>query len=226
MTCPESSRVQKDLSFMVTQISDCAIISCEVSPAGVVNLISHCWGAVMELLAQGIMCRGYITRGMIYHTDSQVLGTGYNRAYANEATVSVFRRETNERGTPFVEVDPAVTEYIDQKSDECVRKMFDRMVRSYGDDRAIYPFSRLSHSFTIAGYGSKFDPVKEKKSNATMRQILLRFRQRVLGQIDPKNPSALRKAKYYVDALDEQIALCDQIDKDIDGFALPFPRSS
>src|SRR3712207_5351127 len=40
--CPMAPRIEKNLDFRVTQISDCVIVSAEVSPAGVINLISHC----------------------------------------------------------------------------------------------------------------------------------------------------------------------------------------
>ncbi len=106
--CPESAYLQRDLDFQVTQISDCVIVSTEVSPAGAINLISYCWGAVINLLPKGIMCRGYITRGLVYHTDTQLVGSGYQEAYSKEGTVTAFKREADERGTPFVEVDPTV----------------------------------------------------------------------------------------------------------------------
>ena len=61
--CPMAPCIQRDLDFQITQVSDCVIVSSEISPAGAINLISHCWVAVIELLARGIMCRGYITRG-------------------------------------------------------------------------------------------------------------------------------------------------------------------
>jgi hypothetical protein len=67
--CPHAPRIDRNLDFRVTQISDCAIVSAEVSPAGAINLISHCWDAVIELLARGFMCRDYIKRGSIYHTE-------------------------------------------------------------------------------------------------------------------------------------------------------------
>lgn len=84
MICPQSTCVQRNLDFKLTQISDCVVVSSEVSPAGVINLIGHCWGAVIQLLTKGIMCRGYITRGLIYHTDAQFIGSGYQEAYRNE----------------------------------------------------------------------------------------------------------------------------------------------
>ncbi len=40
-TCPESKYIQRNLDFQLTQISDCVIVSCEISPAAIINLISH-----------------------------------------------------------------------------------------------------------------------------------------------------------------------------------------
>jgi hypothetical protein len=33
----------------------------------------------MILLDKGFMCRGYITRGKIYHTNEHLIGSGYHR---------------------------------------------------------------------------------------------------------------------------------------------------
>ena len=84
-TCPQSKAKNKSLNFQVTQISDCVIVSSEISSAGVINLVSHCWSAVIGLLMKGIMCRGYITRGSIYHVNNQVVGSGYQNAYSMES---------------------------------------------------------------------------------------------------------------------------------------------
>ena len=63
--CPQSTFNQQDLNFKITQISDCVIVTSEISSAGVINLINHCWIAAMGLLRDGIVCRGYITKGNI-----------------------------------------------------------------------------------------------------------------------------------------------------------------
>src|ERR1019366_178760 len=39
VVCPHASYVSKDLDFQITQISDCVIVSSEVSPAGIINLV-------------------------------------------------------------------------------------------------------------------------------------------------------------------------------------------
>lgn len=103
--CPTSAFIEPHLDFRLTQVSDCVVISTEISPAGVINLLVHCWGSVMELLQSGIMCRGYITRGSIAHSEFTLIGAGYQKAVAAERQVTAFRCSADERGTPFVEVD-------------------------------------------------------------------------------------------------------------------------
>ena len=150
-TCPQSARSAPDLDFQITQVSDCAIVSAEISPAGVINLMGHCWLAVLTLLTKGFMCRGFITRGLIHHTKDRLAGSGYQNAYDNERSTTAFAQEADERGTPFVEVDDEVCQYIDQNGDACVKEMFSRFVKSDGNVTAIFPFQRLGHQFVIAG---------------------------------------------------------------------------
>jgi len=224
-TCPQSETINRNLNFKVTQISDCAIISAEVSPAGIINLVSHCWGSVIKLLMKGIMCRGYITKGSIYHNNNQVIGTGYENAYLKESGVSAFKLEADERGTPFVEIDPVVCEYINNSTDKCVKEMFSRKTRTEDGITALFPFQRLSHSFIIGGFGQKeFDPNKEKESNNNVRKLLNNLIERIEGFIDPQNEKAKIKSRHYINAIKEQIAVCDKTDEMIDILCQPFPR--
>ena len=207
------------MDFDVTQISDCVIVSSEVSPAGAINLIGHCWDAVLELLHNGLMCQGYITKGLIYHSDSQVIGSGYQKAYSRESEVSAFKHEADERGTPFVEVDPIVCAYIRKCDDKCVKEMFSRMVKSDGEVTVLFPFKRLSHSFRLAGFGVKFDPQKEKQANQNVRLRLNRLKGQIIEFVDKSNPSAVKKAEYYIKALNAQLEACNKTDKIIDMFS-------
>lgn len=220
-TCPESSYINRDLSFQLTQISDCVIVSSEISPAGVINLISHCWGAVIELMAKGIMCRGYITRGSLFHSDSDFIGTGFHYAYSKESGVSAFKQEADERGTPFVEIDSVVCEYIKNCGDSCVQKMFSRMVKEDGNVVALFPFKLLSHSFIVAGFGQSFDPEEEKTSNDNLRKMLHNFKSKVMSYVDESNPRAVEKARHYIRALDAQLEMCDHIDDMIEKLSAP-----
>jgi hypothetical protein len=221
--CPKTQYLQRDLDFRVTQVSDCAVISAEISPAGVVNLACFCWGIVMGLLRSGIMCRGYITRGRVFHTDQQVIGSGYQRAFENEKNVTAFKREADERGTPFVEVDRTVCNYVKQSEDWCTKEMFSRFVKNDGVVVALFPFKKLAHSFIVAGWGHKCDPEEEKRNVQNMRVIIGQIKERVLGCVDPSNTDATKKAQHYILALDAQLAVCDQTDSFLKALASLFP---
>ncbi len=217
--CPRSQYERRDLDFQVTQVSDCVIVSAEISPAGVINLINHCSGAVLRLLTKGIMCRGYIKRGMIYHNRDQFMGSGYIDAYEREHQVKVFRQDADERGTPFVEIDTEVVQYVTAAGDECVKKMFSRYVKTDGALTAIFPFKSFSHSFMLAGHGVKFDPEKEKTSNQNLRNWLQDFKANILKFVDQSNADVVRKSQHYIRALDAQLAQCDKTDAFIDHWA-------
>lgn len=222
-TCPQSSFIDRNLNFKVTQISDCVVVSSEVSPAGVINLVSHCWNSVIKLLIKGIMCRGYITKGKIYHHNNQIIGTGYQHAYSRESGVCAFKLEADERGTPFVEIDSAVLEYINNSTDKCVKEMFFRMVKTEGDSTALFPFKRLSHSFAIRGFGQNFDPDKERESNNNVRTLLHTLKERVMTYVDKSNVLAMSKARHYIKAIDDQLKVCDRTDEIIEKLCSPFP---
>ena len=91
MICPGSRHVRRTLDYAVTQMSDSALISVEVSPAGVVNLLHHVWAAVWDLMTDGSMVRGYVCRGSIHHAGDQFVGTGYQSAVEREKLVHAFR---------------------------------------------------------------------------------------------------------------------------------------
>lgn len=215
--CPGTRSLQEDLDFESTQVSDCVVASAEVSAAGAINLVHFCWGAAISLLGEGLMVRGYITRGLIYHRGNEFMGTGYQYAYQNEANVGIFKRQADERGTPFVEVDPEVTRYVLAHGDNCVNKMFDRYVKYDGDSAALFPFKSLVHSFVVAGFDRPpFDPSEERACNASLRATLKDIRARVLLHVDPVNEKAKQKADHYVAALDEQLSACDRTDETIE----------
>lgn len=222
MICPQSNFIQRDLNFQLTQISDCVVVSSEISPAGVINLLNHCWGAVIRLLTKGIMCRGYVTRGSVYHTDTQFIGTGYQKAYSKEGQVTAFKLVEDERGTPFVEVDQVVCDYVKDHGDNCVKEMFSRYVRKDGDVTVLFPFERLTHSFIIAGCGHTFDPEKEKCENEKMKQMIENIKKRVMEFVDQSNSDAIMKSSHYIAALNAQLQECDRTDEIIDMLCSPF----
>lgn len=222
--CPQTKYVERDLDFRVTQVSDCVVISAEISPSGAANLTWICWAIVMGLLRSGIMCRGYITRGLIFHTDRQIIGSGYQKAFDSERNVTAFKREADERGTPFVEIDREVCEYVKQSDDGCIKKMFGRFVKDDGEVVALFPFKKLSHSFMITSSpGHKFDPEEERRNVQNMRVTIGKIKERVLSFVDPANQDAVKKSQHYIRALDDQLVVCDETDEVLTKLAAPFP---
>ncbi len=210
--CPASTGLQRDLDFQVTQISDCVVVSSEISPPGLINLINHCWTAVNGCMHNGVMCRGYITRGSIYHIATQFVGSGYQEAYSKESQVSAFKRNANERGTPFVEIDTVVCDYVKNCGDDCVKRMFSRFVKTEGPATALFPFQTLQHSFAIGGFRREFDAAKEKRSNQNVRRLIEVLKDRLMVYVDQSNPSAISKAEHYLRALDHQLEISERTD--------------
>lgn len=215
--CPMSRRTQKNLNFKITQVSDCAIVSAEVSPAGAINLIAHCHRAVLGLLIRkGMICRGYITRGNIYHDGLHVVGSGYQKAYSYERCVRAFAG-AGECGTPFVELEPAVTEYIQDKGDDCIRTIFDRLVRTEDGITAVFPFPRLVIDPNMSELNT------DKADNQINRQNLQSVNEQLFRYIDRSDEKAMKKARHYEKAVAEQLKRCDKIDTLLDKLGDPFP---
>jgi hypothetical protein len=162
------------------------------------------------------MCRGYIKRGSIYHTEKNFIGSGYQDAYSAESNITAFKREADERGTPYVEVGQEVVDYVAAQSDPCIKEMFARMVKRDGEVAVLFPFKRLAHSFMVAGFGVQFDPEKERETNNRLRQGITAMKERIWSFVDRENAGAAVKAAHYVTALDEQLNVCNQTDAAID----------
>ena len=206
MICPGSKRVRRTLDYAVTQMSDSALISVEVSPAGVVNLLHHVWAAVMGLLTDGSMVRGYVCRGSIHHNGEQFMGTGYQSAVEQEKQVRAFRLAAD-KSTPFVEIDTAVVEYVRDETDRCVREMFDRMTTSDpGGITVVYPVKSLS---AVAGGGGNFEQCERNL------RVVMGWIERYLTKLESQSPErdtmANAKAKYYRRFLNEELEKCERM---------------
>lgn len=225
MICPQAPRIRDDLDFVVSPASDCVVVSSEVSPAGLINLVSHCWTACTKLLTKGVMCRGYIHRSQIYHTSQRQIGTGLSDAVDREKQVSIFKTDVDERGTPFIEIDREVIEYVASQSNACVKEMFWRMVKQQGEVGAIFPFQRLNHQLNLGGFGTKFDPERERRSIDNMRACIRNMKKQVEANVDPVNKSALKKGAHYIRMLNLQLEACDKTEEAIDFLMQPYPDS-
>ena len=135
--------------------------------------------------------------------------------------MTAFKHTADERGTPFVEVDPIVCEYVREHGDSCGKEMFSRYVKEDEEIAALFPFQRLAHSFVIGGFGQNFEPEKEKRSNQILRQGIESLKERVSGFVDTSNPDAVSKADHYIAALDAQLRVCDETDAMIEKLTSP-----
>ncbi len=162
------------------------------------------------------MCRGYIKRGRIYHTSEYQIGVGINDVVKQEKQVSIFRKSDDEGGTPFIEIDIDVVQYVMRQPDECVKKMFSRFVETDNDLTAIFPFKGFLN------YDSG-DPEKDSASLNVVRGWIHKMKEHVQRRIDLSNESARRKGNPYGRMLEAQLAACDRREEMINISMQPFP---
>ncbi|PHS27779.1 MAG: hypothetical protein COA84_03175 [Robiginitomaculum sp.] len=218
--CPDSEYNQLNLDIQVSQMSDSVLFSSEISPSGVINLINLCWVVVFKLLQEGVLVRGYITRGSLYHDSKTFVGSGFNRAYEFEngsykkkSSVTAFKMHPDECGTPFVEVDKKITQYIEEQSDPCLKTMFNRFVMEQEDVTGLFPFKKIAHECIVGG--SDYDPLDEMRSNDVVRRMLLVLKENIVRYVDAENQQVMRKVNHYLDALNRQLENCDKFDEAI-----------
>jgi hypothetical protein len=217
IACPASSRIAPDVSFRATEVSDSLILSAELSPAGVANLIGKAWGVTVRLLHEGVLCRGYMTRGVLFHAGHRFFGSGYLRAYQHERHVAAFRQGEDERGTPFVELDPEITEYVRTSTDECVKKIYAHCVESDGQYAALFPFRALEQSFVIGGIGARLvNYNRVRQGNVGLRADMAAIKAQLWAAVDRTDARAVQKVEHYVRALDQQLSGCDRVDQVLD----------
>lgn len=218
-TCPESRYLRQDLAFRITQVSDCVVVSAEVSPAGVINLIKHCWNAVMRLLDRGYLCRGYIARGLVWHEDRPpfVVGPGYLAAEAGEKSVFFYGGDKQSVSTPFVELSQEVARYVAEETDACVREIYSRLVLEGEGVAALFPFKVLN-SFSAPQGQPREAALRTAGEHA--RKLIGRLRVGVLQHVSKGNAEAMAKVNFYLKALDVALADIDRIAEIMSGPAV------
>ena len=212
--CPGARFENRDLNFNFTAFSDCVVLSSEVSPAALINLLQCCRTVYFKLfMRKGLMCRGYIKRGLLYHTKNYCVGSGLSDVVKQEKKVSIFKTEDGECGTPFIVVDRNIEQYVNNEiSDDCVKEMFSSIVKSEGDTAAIFPFSNLDPgSF---GHGS-FDADEIHQTITTIRAWIDRAEEMMHCHVEPCDNKARQKELCLLNILDAQRDVCDQMERNI-----------
>ncbi len=220
--CPQAPKIAADVDFQITRISDSLLVSTEISPAGVIGLVQHCWRACFKLLSKGIMCRGFITRGRIFHHGDEFVGSGYHSAMDGEKNVSIFKIVATEKSTPFIEVDQGVVRYVTEQNDACVKKMFERFTASDGALTAIFPFKRLNQSFMV---DKDFDADRVLKSLNNVRSWIRDMKAKIAPLINQGDSSAVAKGAHYFRMLDAQLVECDKTEGRIEAWRRALAQS-
>lgn len=167
--CPNSDKKQPNLGFELTQISDCVIVSVEVSPCALINLIRFCEKVTMRLLLkEKLLCKGYIAIGEVYHLRNQVFGPGYQAAVEGEKSAASITVGGDVMGTPFVEVASEIVQLLMDACDPCVNTMLSRMVCAKNDCAVVTPYSIFSSMGDWAADGTK----SESEAKAELNQAI------------------------------------------------------
>lgn len=143
--CPDAPKNSENLSLCITQISDCAIVSAELSPAGAINIVNYCRKiAERLLLRECVLCQGYLTKGKVYHQGKDFFGPAYQKAIDGEKNAAAIEWHDGILGTPFIEVDHAVSSYLSVHGDECCREQFSKMTIPRDNYILISPYGIFS----------------------------------------------------------------------------------
>ena len=210
----DAPRITGDIDLRISSVSDCVLVSAEISPAGIINLVSHCWTSCMKLLSKGVLCRGYIARGRICHTPQYQMGPGLIDVVDREKQVSVFKEEPEEGSTPFIEISREVVQYVERHGDRYVQEMFFHLVRTDGDVAAIFPFRVLDCRCSRGRVGAARAPGQEHASPGNVESSIRRIKERINRHIDPSDPEARRKGNYYIRMLDAQLEVLRRSGRD------------
>jgi hypothetical protein len=78
--------------FKAQSFSDCTVLSENASDQGLLHLLDVLTIFALDLMANGILVRGGVARGPLYHKEGVVFGPALLDAYALESTIAKFPR--------------------------------------------------------------------------------------------------------------------------------------
>jgi hypothetical protein len=83
--------------FKVQSFSDTIVLSEKVTETGLKWLLYSVADLTLDLLAQGILTRGGITKGLMYHSEGVAFGPAFLSAYYLESTIAKYPRVVVDR---------------------------------------------------------------------------------------------------------------------------------
>lgn len=209
--CPKSKKIKDNFDLCSIQISDSLIVSSEVSIASAINLLFLCKRSIFKLAKYGLLCRGYLTRGEVYHTQNQVIGKGYIEAFKNESKYPL----------PYTRIDEKLCTYILESGDVCAIEMFKRLTKNVGTDIVLFPIHNMVYVSAISGEKNLED---EKKEIDFIIGELENLKILTEKYIDKNDKRAVEKWKEFEKMIDEKIADNVYAKESIDRLSRPFLR--
>lgn len=89
----EDGLIERELGNpIMTYVSDCVIISVDLTFDGFYSLCNKVTKFTNDLMADGLFVRGAITKGYVYHNGKILFGEGYIRAYQLEEKSAIYPR--------------------------------------------------------------------------------------------------------------------------------------
>lgn len=120
-----------------------------------------------------------------------------------EKRVSIFQINGEDKGTPFIEIDPIVCTYImEEQSNECVKNTFRCITESDGSNTAISPFVALKNSLV---FRIDEDPAKCKEGIRISKEYRLKLMP-PLEKMEDKLKLRAQLGKMEVDKLGKALA--------------------
>lgn len=162
------------------------------------------------------MCRGYISKGLVYHQNSQIIGPAYQYVLNKEKSeIKAFQKGADNYSTPFVEIDPEVKKIATNSENKCIKKKFGRLTKSKDNFTVLFPFGYLYRFAESCASSTLNNPQKAREYIQYIRDYIQKFKTQLKANVQKAEPKAKQKAEYYSEFLNEQLELCNKLEKQI-----------
>jgi len=216
---PRLQHIRSDLDFQISRFSDCTLVSVEISPAGLMHLIEHCYAVQFKLLRRGFLCRGVLGRGPLFHTADHQIGSGLNGLVARERNVS-FNNNGN-GNTPYILVGSEVVDFVHDQMDSELAKLFSKRTMEANGAVAIFPY-RIDPSQFINGVDSN----RDLASVMEVRRGIQKIQEQVKCYHNPNDPNAVRMRDHCLQMLNQQMIVCADVEQMLLNDEQPYPAHS
>jgi len=216
---PRLRHIRRDLDFQISRFSDCTLVSAEISPAGLMHLIQHCYAAQFKLLRRGFLCRGVLARGPLFHSNDHQIGSSLIELAACEKSVS-FNNGGKGR-TPYILLEPEVVDFVRAQLDPELTKLFSKTTMEANGEVAIFPY-RIDLSQFINGVDLDHDLASVRE----VRWGIQKLREQVKHYRNPADSKADRMRNHCLEMLEQQLVACADMEQMILDDAQSYPAHS